>query len=59
MQLALELLTGDSDGSAVRLSGIASSGDEAWGVVNLYETLHIIHGKVSRTSVVGNTLLKY
>ncbi|XP_076674156.1 uncharacterized protein LOC143372115 [Andrena cerasifolii] len=49
MQLALELLTADSDGSAVRLSGIASSGDEAWGVVNLYETLHIIHGKSDST----------
>ncbi|XP_078045422.1 uncharacterized protein LOC144474451 [Augochlora pura] len=38
MQLVLELFTGNIDGSPVRLDGVAS------GVINLYETLWIVHG---------------
>ncbi|XP_053987098.1 uncharacterized protein LOC128880739 [Hylaeus volcanicus] len=45
MQLALELLTQNIDGCAVKLDEAASSGDGARGVLNLFETLHIIHGK--------------
>ncbi|CAL7947687.1 unnamed protein product [Xylocopa violacea] len=41
MQLALELLTQNIDGSSVRLDGFA--GDRMEGVMNLYETLHIVH----------------
>ncbi|XP_076654505.1 uncharacterized protein LOC143359955 [Halictus rubicundus] len=42
MQLALELFTRNIDGSPVRLDGVASNG--ARGVINLYETLWIVHG---------------
>lgn len=45
MQLALELLTQNIDGSPVRLDEIPA--DRAEGVINLYETLHIVHERVS------------
>lgn len=45
MQLALELLTQNIDGSPVRLDEIPT--DRAEGVINLYETLHIVHERVS------------
>lgn len=45
MQLALELLTQNIDGSPVRLDEIPA--DRTEGVINLYETLHIVHERVS------------
>lgn len=45
MQLALELLTQNIDGSPVRLDEIHC--DRAEGVINLYETLRIVHERVS------------
>ncbi|XP_043258566.1 uncharacterized protein LOC122400896 [Colletes gigas] len=44
MQLALELLTQNIEEPAIRLE-ITNSSDRANGVVNLYETLHMMHGK--------------
>lgn len=45
MQLALELLTQNIDGSPVRLDEVPA--DRVEGVINLYETLHIVHERVS------------
>ncbi|XP_048260335.1 uncharacterized protein LOC100644512 isoform X6 [Bombus terrestris] len=47
MQLALELLTQNIDGSPVRLDEIPA--DRAEGVINLYETLHIVHERSDPT----------
>ncbi|KOC70879.1 hypothetical protein WH47_02145 [Habropoda laboriosa] len=41
MQLTLELLTQNIDGSAVRLDLV--NDEQVDGVINLYETLHIVH----------------
>nr|XP_034188538.1 uncharacterized protein LOC117608086 isoform X2 [Osmia lignaria] len=49
MQLALEILTQNIDGSVVSLSGIPSNNDGARAVLNLYETLLIVHGNVDST----------
>lgn len=45
MQLTLELLTQNIDGSPVRLNEIPD--DRAEGLINLYEILHIVHERVS------------
>ncbi|XP_060812939.1 uncharacterized protein LOC132905554 isoform X3 [Bombus pascuorum] len=47
MQLALELLTQNIDGSPVRLDEIPA--DRTEGVINLYETLHIVHERSDPT----------
>ncbi|XP_076233534.1 uncharacterized protein LOC143178638 [Calliopsis andreniformis] len=43
LQLVLELFSQDSGGSIIKLSEISSQ--SATGIVNLYEILHVLHGK--------------